>query len=293
MRIALSILLIMISHVCSGQKDTVIYFNSVWRSVEQTQDYTYYRRLSVDKAGRAVGNITTYYRKTATPQWTGQFLSKNLSCRFCDECVCDSICSWYNEQGRKTRESLYSKGQFIKYIGIENLTNDTTRANSQWKTRLEKFTEYNSIKNLYRSTIKNLLLNGIDINDLDYASSQSRSEKETFLKIKSYLRYQANELGLKQWIADGLYDATVKYDNANTNTLSTYQLKVQVEKNVVTAIHFTNGGSVHAGSNSSEYRYFGGELDFDNDVRGNVTRAVTLIRVATKSSTLIYTVTIE
>lgn len=73
-------------------------------------------------------------------------------------------------------------------------------------------------------------------------------------------------------IDNGKYKAIIYY-SSTTGQKSTYELVVTVTNDVVTAIHFGNGGSVHSGFNNEGYTYSGGILSFSKDYQGNITGA--------------------
>ena len=79
-------------------------------------------------------------------------------------------------------------------------------------------------------------------------------------------------------IQDGWYEAIIKY-TSHTGQESTYQLNVKVERLVVVAIDFGNGGYVHKGSNNSGYYYRGGALYFQRDEYGNVVSAYATVDI--------------
>ena len=70
----------------------------------------------------------------------------------------------------------------------------------------------------------------------------------------------------------------IKY-TSHTGQESTYQLNVKVERLVVVAIDFGNGGYVHKGSNNSGYYYRGGALYFQRDEYGNVVSAYATVDI--------------
>ena len=80
-------------------------------------------------------------------------------------------------------------------------------------------------------------------------------------------------------IEDGWYEAIVKY-SSHTGEKSTYTLYVKVERLMVVAIDFGNGGSVHNGRNNSGYYYRGGALFFERDRNGNVIAANATVDVS-------------
>ena len=80
-------------------------------------------------------------------------------------------------------------------------------------------------------------------------------------------------------IENGKYEAVIYY-SSTTGQKSTYELVVTVTNDVVTAIHFGNGGSVHSGFNNEGYTYSGGH--------GNITGASTTVKVTYPNGTTQY-----
>ncbi|WP_143069897.1 hypothetical protein [Hymenobacter actinosclerus] len=87
-------------------------------------------------------------------------------------------------------------------------------------------------------------------------------------------------------IDDGWYEATVKYRNPSTWTMSTYRLNVKVRYGRVVAIDFGNGGSIHTGMNNEGYIFGGGDIYTDS--YGNTTSSV---RLTQGSRMVIYEIT--
>jgi hypothetical protein len=88
-------------------------------------------------------------------------------------------------------------------------------------------------------------------------------------------------------IENGKYEAVIYY-SSTTGQKSTYELAVTVTNDVVTAIHFGNGGSVHSGFNNEGYTYSGGQLSFSRDYHGNITGASTTVKVTYPNGTTQY-----
>lgn len=108
-------------------------------------------------------------------------------------------------------------------------------------------------------------------------------------KNVSVINYSQNVL------EDGTYSAIVEYYNPKTYQNSRYQLQVTVSSDRVIAIHFGNGGSLHSGSNNSEYRYQGGVLSFSTDYNGNITSAQASVSIyySNTNSTTTYKIIIQ
>jgi hypothetical protein len=116
---------------------------------------------------------------------------------------------------------------------------------------------------------------------------------------QAYTQNRANVGGLdyrmyfKKGVKSGAYEATVKYQNPNTYTKSTYTLIVVVESNRVTKIRFGNGGSVHTGFNNSGYNYYGGWLEYQYEQYDNVISATTRVTIYKGNSISIYDVSLN
>lgn len=88
-------------------------------------------------------------------------------------------------------------------------------------------------------------------------------------------------------IENGKYEAVIYY-SSTTGQKSAYELVVTVTNDIVTAIHFGNGGSVHSGFNNEGYTYSGGHLSFSRDHHGNITGASTTVKVTYPNGTTQY-----
>jgi hypothetical protein len=75
---------------------------------------------------------------------------------------------------------------------------------------------------------------------------------------------------LNQSISDGRYNALVNYYNSATGKRAEYTLQVQVQNDRVTAIYFSDGGSIHTGPNNHDYQWTGGYLVYEYDQNGAV-----------------------
>lgn len=95
-----------------AQETKTVYYNSDWKVVTKNDLYSYYRVVQIDSYGNPTGIIYTYY-KSGSLQWKGKFKSNNIECTSCEECLCDGVCTWYHENGKKSSETNYRSGQVI------------------------------------------------------------------------------------------------------------------------------------------------------------------------------------
>lgn len=70
-------------------------------------------------------------------------------------------------------------------------------------------------------------------------------------------------------LRDGNYEAIVDY-SSHTGYSARYRLIVSVRNDRVVAIHFSNGGYIHTGSNEEGYSYSGGDLTPITDYSGDI-----------------------
>jgi hypothetical protein len=160
-------------------------------------------------------------------------------------------------------------------------------------SRITRFSKYQNILRTYRANIRQMEQYGINPFQPDYSSPGGGDLFNLTMKLKNQIKVESRKLGLKQSLDHGLYMAKVYYNNSNTLTRSKYTLDVSVDDNRVIAVKFDDGGSVHAGINSSGYTYSGGHLDLDHDINGEITRATTTVKIRTRSANLEYIVIIE
>ena len=66
------------------------------------------------------------------------------------------------------------------------------------------------------------------------------------------------------------YNALVIYESS-TGHSNTYRLAVVVNNGAVKKICFNDGGSVHVGTNHSGYTYYGGELEYIDEIEAFAT----------------------
>lgn len=88
---------------------------------------------------------------------------------------------------------------------------------------------------------------------------------------------------------DGNYKAIVEY-HSHTGYSARYSLVVRIVSDRVVAIYFENGGSIHSGSNNSDYTYSGGELSVMRDILGNVTGLTGTVTIKTAASSSSYSI---
>ena len=121
------------------------------------------------------------------------------------------------------------------------------------------------------------------------------TEYVPFTPNNTYSQPSSSDLPFAEYIPfEGIrsgktYNAVVFYESS-AGTENTYTLPVIVNKGYVNEICFDNGGSVHTGSNSYGYKYYGGKLEYVGDI--NAYAAVVTI-VYSRTSWYRYTVVID
>ena len=83
------------------------------------------------------------------------------------------------------------------------------------------------------------------------------------------------------------YNATVFYESS-TGHEATYKLPVVVNNGSVDKIIFNdNGGCVHVGINNSGYKYYGGDLEYINDINAYATEVTVVYSNSWQKFTII------
>ena len=111
------------------------------------------------------------------------------------------------------------------------------------------------------------------IANAQYSSSftpiQSEGSYSSGNHLNSYIPVYPEESS-ETIIRGTTYNAVILYESS-TGHENTYELPVIVNNGVVKKICFNNGGSVHAGTNYSGYKYYGGSLEYDKSIKAYVT----------------------
>ena len=87
----------------------VVRYNKNWYVATSTDSVAYYR--VIDYQDDKPKDKIKAYRLDGSLQWEGNLNSDNLDCaKGCETCLCEGVCTWYDEKGAMVHKETYEKG---------------------------------------------------------------------------------------------------------------------------------------------------------------------------------------